>query len=60
MDRGPHEAFFAPDNRTIWIGTRGVYSVDVIDGFTGELLDRIFTANGPSKVKASNLEDNTL
>lgn len=50
VDRGPHEAFFAPDNRTIWIGTRGVYSVDIIDGFNGTLLDRIFTANGPSKV----------
>jgi YVTN family beta-propeller protein len=50
VDRGPHEAFFAPDNRTVWIGTRGVSSVNVIDAFNATLLDRIFTAAGPSKV----------
>ncbi|CZT14214.1 uncharacterized protein RCC_00188 [Ramularia collo-cygni] len=50
VDRGPHEAFFAPDNRTIWIGTRGVSSVNIIDGMNGTLLDKIATGRGPSKV----------
>jgi hypothetical protein len=50
VDRGPHEAFFGPDNRTIWAGTRGVSSVDLIDAFNGTIVDRIFTAAGPSKV----------
>lgn len=50
VDRGPHEAFFAPDNRTIWIGTRGVDTVDIVDGLNGTFLGRIFTAAGPSKV----------
>lgn len=50
VDRAPHEAFFAPDNRTVWIGTRGVSSVDIIDGLNGTFIDRIFTAAGPSKV----------
>lgn len=50
VDRGPHEAFFAPDNRTIWIGTRGVSSVNIIDGMNGTLLGKIPTGKGPSKV----------
>jgi YVTN family beta-propeller protein len=50
VDRGPHEAFFSPDNRTIWIGTRGVSSVNIVDGIKGSLIGRIKTADGPSKV----------
>lgn len=50
VDRGPHEAFFATDNRTIWIGTRGVSSVNIIDAMNGSMIDRIFTGDGPSKV----------
>lgn len=50
VDRGPHEAFFSPDNRTVWVGTRGVSSVNVVDGINGGLLGRIPTADGPSKV----------
>lgn len=50
VDRGPHEAFFAPDNRTIWIGTRGVSSVNIIDGMNGTMLGKIPTGKGPSKV----------
>ena len=50
VDRGAHESFFSPDNRTAWIGTRGVSTVDVIDGLEGRLIDRIETAEGPSKV----------
>ncbi|GIZ48308.1 hypothetical protein CKM354_001137500 [Cercospora kikuchii] len=50
VDRGPHEAFFAPDNRTIWIGTRGVSSIQILDGMNGTALSRIMTGKGPSKV----------
>jgi YVTN family beta-propeller protein len=50
VDRGPHEAFFTSDNRTLWIGTRGVSSVQVVDGMNGTTLSRIATGRGPSKV----------
>ncbi|KXT03440.1 hypothetical protein AC578_1656 [Pseudocercospora eumusae] len=53
VDRGPHEAFFAPDKRTVWIGTRGVSSVKGIDGMNGTILGRIPTGKGPSKVLCS-------
>ncbi|ATY59192.1 40-residue YVTN family beta-propeller repeat [Cordyceps militaris] len=49
-DRNPHEAFFAADNRTVWIGTRGVDSITVIDGLAGGVLARIPSPGGPSKV----------
>ncbi|KAF2787834.1 hypothetical protein K505DRAFT_367016 [Melanomma pulvis-pyrius CBS 109.77] len=50
VDRNPHEAFFAPDNRTVWIGTRGVESIEVIDGLEGTVIGRISSYGGPSKV----------
>lgn len=50
VDRGPHEAMFAPDNRTIWIGTRGVSSISIVDAINATVLERIQTGNGPSKV----------
>lgn len=49
-DRAPHEAFFAADNRTVWVGCRGTSFVDIIDGLVGGVIDRIKTAPGPSKV----------
>ncbi|TQV98084.1 40-residue YVTN family beta-propeller repeat protein [Cordyceps javanica] len=49
-DRNPHEAFFAPDNRTVWVGTRGVDSITVIDGLAGGVVARIPSPGGPSKV----------
>ncbi|KIX98043.1 uncharacterized protein Z520_06122 [Fonsecaea multimorphosa CBS 102226] len=49
-DRAPHEAFFAPDNRTVWVGTRGTNHVTVVDGLAGTILGTIHTADGPSKV----------
>lgn len=49
-DRAPHEAFFAADNQTIWVGTRGVSHVTLIDGLAGKIIDTITTADGPSKV----------
>lgn len=50
VDRGPHEAFFAADNRTLWIGTRGVSSINIIDAMNGSMIERIATGDGPSKV----------
>jgi YVTN family beta-propeller protein len=50
VDRNAHEAFFAPDNRTIWVGTRGVDTVELIDGFEGTVMRRIESFGGPSKV----------
>lgn len=50
VDRAPHEAFFSPDNRTVWVGTRGVSNVNIVDGVRGGLIGRIPTAEGPSKV----------
>ncbi|KAJ4150265.1 hypothetical protein LMH87_011022 [Akanthomyces muscarius] len=49
-DRNPHEAFFAADNRTVWVGTRGVDSITVIDGLAGGVVARIPSPGGPSKV----------
>jgi YVTN family beta-propeller protein len=50
VDRQPHEAFFSADNRTIWIGTRGVDSISIIDGLHGTLVERVPSYGGPSKV----------
>ncbi|EKG22442.1 Nitrous oxide reductase [Macrophomina phaseolina MS6] len=49
-DRQAHEAFFAADNRTIWVGTRGVDHVTVVDGIDGGVLETIPSYGGPSKV----------
>ncbi|KAJ4159569.1 uncharacterized protein LMH87_008467 [Akanthomyces muscarius] len=49
-DRNAHEAFFAADNRTVWVGTRGVNNITVIDGINGGVIDRIPSQGGPSKV----------
>lgn len=48
--RGPHEAFFAADNRTIWVGTRGVEYLEIVDGLTGGVIGNIDSWGGPSKV----------
>jgi len=50
VDRNAHEAFFASDNRTIWVGTRGVEYIDIVDGIQGGLVSRIPSYGGPSKV----------
>ncbi|KAL1616429.1 hypothetical protein SLS56_011420 [Neofusicoccum ribis] len=49
-DRQPHEAFFAVDNRTIWVGTRGVDHVSIVDGLEGGVTETITSYGGPSKV----------
>ncbi|KAK3175444.1 hypothetical protein K4F52_010259, partial [Lecanicillium sp. MT-2017a] len=50
VSRNAHEAFFAADNRTVWVGTRGVDHIDIIDGINGGILGRIDSFGGPSKV----------
>lgn len=50
VDRNAHEAFFAADNRTVWVGTRGVDHVDIVDGFSGGIVGKVDSFGGPSKV----------
>jgi YVTN family beta-propeller protein len=50
VDRQPHEAFFSADNRTVWVGTRGVDTVSIVDGLRGTLIERVSSYGGPSKV----------
>ena len=49
-DRAPHEALFAADNRTIWVGTRGVNHVNLVDSIAGGVIGKVTAAAGPSKV----------
>ena len=48
-NRQPHEAFFTADNRTIWVGTRGVDSISIVDGLNGGVIGIIPSPGGPSK-----------
>jgi len=50
VGRSPHEGFIAPDGRTLWVAVRGQRHVSVISTRTGREIDRIATADGPSKV----------
>jgi YVTN family beta-propeller protein len=49
-DRQTHEAFFSADNRTVWVGTRGVEHIDIIDGINGGIIGYVESYGGPSKV----------
>lgn len=50
--RAPHEAFFTPDGRYVWVGCRATSVVDIVDQFTdgGKVVGSIQTQPGPSKV----------
>ena len=50
VGRSPHEGFVSPDGRTLWVAVRGQDYVSVLDTRTGRELQRIRTADGPSKV----------
>ncbi|KAJ2980265.1 hypothetical protein NQ176_g2742 [Zarea fungicola] len=50
VDRNAHEAFFASDNRTVWVGTRGVDRIDIVDGINGGIVGYVNSEGGPSKV----------
>jgi YVTN family beta-propeller protein len=58
IGRSPHEGFVSPDGRTLWVAVRGQSYVSVISTRTGRALQRITTADGPSKVVFS--PDGTL
>jgi YVTN family beta-propeller protein len=47
VGRSPHEAFFTPDGRELWVTVRGLDYVSVIDPFEMKEIRRIQTANGP-------------
>src|SRR5262252_7876783 len=47
VGRSPHEAFFTPDGREVWVTVRGENYVAVLDGRTYEEKTRIVVPNGP-------------
>ena len=50
LGRAPHEAFFTPDGKQIWVAVRGQDYVSVVDADKLQEIDRIQTADGASKV----------
>ncbi len=46
VGRAPHEAFFTPDGKEVWVTVRGE-NVDVLDGKTFEEKTCIITPAGP-------------
>src|SRR6201984_919119 len=47
VGRAPHEAFWTPDGKEVWVTVRGETYVDVLDGKTFEEKTRIITPPGP-------------
>ena len=47
VGRSPHEAFFTPDDKEVWVTVRGENYVAVLDGKTYEEKSRIIVPNGP-------------
>ena len=47
VGRSPHEAFFTPDDKEVWVTIRGENYVAVLDGKTYEEKSRIIVPNGP-------------
>jgi YVTN family beta-propeller protein len=47
VGRAPHEAFFTPDGKEVWVTVRGENYVLVLDGTTYEEKTRIVTPAGP-------------
>jgi YVTN family beta-propeller protein len=47
VGRAPHEAFFTPDGKEVWVTVRGENYVSVLDGTTYEEKNRIILPNGP-------------
>ena len=50
VGRSPHEAFFRPDGRELWVAVRGENYVSIIDADQLREVRRIETANGPGMV----------
>ena len=51
VGRSPHEAFFTPDGREVWVTVRGEDYVDVLDATTFAETTRIKTTNGPGTIR---------
>jgi YVTN family beta-propeller protein len=47
VGRAPHEAFFTPDGKEVWVTVRGEDYVAVLDGITYQEKSRIKLPNGP-------------
>lgn len=47
VGRSPHEAFFHPDGKEVWVAVRGEDYIQVLDGKTFEPTARIAVPNGP-------------
>ncbi|MFS0771154.1 YncE family protein [Sphingomonas sp. 1P08PE] len=47
VGRSPHEAFFRPDGREVWVAVRGEDYIQVLDGMTFAPTTRIPVPNGP-------------
>jgi YVTN family beta-propeller protein len=47
VGRSPHEAFFSPDGKEVWVAVRGEDYIQVLDGKTFEPTARITVPNGP-------------
>ncbi len=45
--RSPHEAFFTPDGREVWVSVRGEDHIAVLDAATAKETRRITVPNGP-------------
>jgi len=47
VGRSPHEAFFTPDGKEVWVAVRGEDYLQVLDGATYKETARIKVPNGP-------------
>src|SRR5215471_5964163 len=47
VGRSPHEAFFTPDSKEVWVSVRGENYIAVLDGQTYREKSRIEVPNGP-------------
>jgi YVTN family beta-propeller protein len=50
VGRAPHEAFFTPDGREVWVSVRGQDYVSILDANRYVEIDRIPVPNGPGMV----------
>src|ERR1700751_2992752 len=47
VGRSPHEAFFTPDGKEVWVSVRGENYIAILDGQTHREKSRIEVPNGP-------------
>lgn len=51
VGRAPHEAFFTPDGKEVWVSVRGDSYVSILDAATFKETRRITVADGPGMVR---------